>query len=43
MRDLAKLLYESGFSQRNVINPPIISFIPQDAYGNLFADLFANS
>ena len=41
--DLAKLLYESGFSQRNVINPPKLSFIPHDAYGNLYADLFANS
>ena len=41
--ELAKLVYKSGPSEGNVINPPILSFTPQDAYGNLYTDLFTTS
>ena len=41
--DLAKLVYESGPTEGNVISPPILSFIPQDAYGNLYTDLFTTT
>ena len=41
--DLAKLVYESGPTDGNVINPPILTFIPQDSYGNLYTDLFTSS
>ena len=41
--ELAKLVYESGPSEGNVINPPILSFTPKDAYDNLYTDLFTIS
>ena len=40
--DFAKLIYVSGPTAGNVINPPIISFKPVDSYGNLYTHLFTN-
>ena len=40
--DLAKLVYVSGPTKGDVINPPITTFKPVDAYGNLYTDLFTN-
>ena len=40
--DLAKLVYESGPTEGDVITPPILTFKPVDKYGNLYTDLFTN-
>ena len=40
--DFDSLQYIEGPTDGNVINPPIITFIPLDKYGNLFNDIFIN-
>ena len=40
--DFAELKWENGPTEGNVINPPIITFIPLDTYGNLYTDLFTS-
>ena len=38
-----KLEYISGPTQGNVLDPPNITFIPRDKYGNLYSDIFKNN
>ena len=40
--DFARLKWEEGPNEGNVINPPFITFIPLDKYDNLYTDLFTN-
>ena len=37
-----KLEYISGPTEGNVLDPPNITFIPLDKYGNLYSDIFQN-
>jgi hypothetical protein len=41
--EFKRLQWKEGPTEGNVINPPILSFTPQDAYGNLYTDLFTTS
>ena len=40
--EFKRLQWKEGPTEGNVINPPIITFIPLDTYDNLYTDLFTN-
>ena len=41
--DFNKLEYISGPTQGNILNPPNLTFIPLDKYGNIYSDIFKNN